>query len=31
MWLSWKSLRQLAVVYTLVAWAKNKAAAAGEV
>jgi len=30
MWLSWKSLGQLAVLYTLVAWAKNKTAATGE-
>jgi hypothetical protein len=30
MWLSWKSLGQLAVLYTLVAWAKNKAVATGE-
>lgn len=31
MWLSWKSLRLLAAHYTLVAWAKNKTAATGEV
>jgi hypothetical protein len=30
MWLSWKSLGQLAVLYTLVAWAKNKTVATGE-
>ena len=30
MWLSWKSLGQLAALYTLVAWAKNKTTATGE-
>jgi hypothetical protein len=30
MWLSWKSLRLLAVLYTLITWAKNKIAATGE-
>lgn len=29
MWLSWKSLGQLAALYTLIAWAKHKTATGG--